>query len=177
MKTAAGTRRPIYFRWWFWLGFLVLILGTFYLKSYFDWRGDYDLSHTDEYARGLAAQLLHYQSQQLDEQYKNDTYGGDTPEETLRLFVEAIEKKDFNLASKYFIPEDQKAALSKFEISREIDGTKGLVDAYKSGRVEGEELKATGNYQLRVYAKGDTIPFLFRLTKNTFTNKWKILEP
>ncbi len=32
-----------------------------------------------------------------------DTYGGSSPEETLRLFVEALEKNDAELAAKYFI--------------------------------------------------------------------------
>ncbi len=33
---------------------------------------------------------------------KNDTYGGKTPEETLKMFIEALKKEDVELASKYF---------------------------------------------------------------------------
>lgn len=43
----------------------------------------------------------------LKEQYENDTYGGDTPEETLALFIEALEKGDVELASKYFVIEER----------------------------------------------------------------------
>ncbi len=33
---------------------------------------------------------------------RQDTYGGKTPEETLKLFVEALKKEDIELAAKYF---------------------------------------------------------------------------
>lgn len=37
-----------------------------------------------------------------------DTYGGKTPQETLRMFIDAIEKGDYELASKYFVEKKQK---------------------------------------------------------------------
>ena len=37
-----------------------------------------------------------------EEAMSNDTYGGKTPEETLQLFTEALQKGDVDLASKYF---------------------------------------------------------------------------
>jgi hypothetical protein len=37
---------------------------------------------------------------------KNDTYGGKTPQETLDLFVAALEKEDIDLAWKYFLLEE-----------------------------------------------------------------------
>jgi len=36
------------------------------------------------------------------EQFKNDTVGGKTPEETLKMFVAALKKGDVELASQYF---------------------------------------------------------------------------
>jgi len=35
-----------------------------------------------------------------------DIYGGKTPEETLTMFIEALEKGDIELASKYFVLDD-----------------------------------------------------------------------
>lgn len=63
-----------------------------------------------EGAKNLAA-FKDYQKQ-VEEAYRNDTYGGATPEETLRLFVEALKKEDIELASKYFALDDN---LSKNE--------------------------------------------------------------
>ena len=37
---------------------------------------------------------------------REDTYGGKTPEETLKMFVEALKKEDVDLASKYFALDD-----------------------------------------------------------------------
>ena len=39
--------------------------------------------------------------------YREDTYGGITPEETLQLFIDALKKGDTDLAAKYFIIDDQ----------------------------------------------------------------------
>ena len=36
-----------------------------------------------------------------------DTYGGKTPAETLRLYIDAVKKGDYELASKYFVAKDQ----------------------------------------------------------------------
>ncbi|MFY9462229.1 MAG: hypothetical protein WAP51_03450 [Candidatus Sungiibacteriota bacterium] len=52
-----------------------------------------------------------YQAQKyfedLQKRYAEDTYGGDTPEETLQLFIDALKKGDVELASKYFILDKQ----------------------------------------------------------------------
>ena len=49
-----------------------------------------------------------------EESYKQamaDTYGGKTPQETLQMYIEAVEKGDFELASRYFIGEKQEKEL------------------------------------------------------------------
>ena len=43
----------------------------------------------------------------LKAEYKNDTYGGATPEETLQMFIKAFQAGDLELASKYFVAEKQ----------------------------------------------------------------------
>lgn len=43
----------------------------------------------------------------LSKPYREDVYGGKTPEETWALFLDALKKKDVELASKYFVPEKQ----------------------------------------------------------------------
>src|SRR3989344_2754602 len=35
--------------------------------------------------------------------YKNDKYGGKTPEETFDLFLDALRREDVDLASRYFV--------------------------------------------------------------------------
>ena len=43
-----------------------------------------------------------------EEAMRNDVYGGKTPEETLNLFIKALEENNFELASRYFVFEDNK---------------------------------------------------------------------
>lgn len=58
------------------------------------------------------AQVLTNNLKQAEEdivkQQMADTNGGKTPQETLLLYIDAIEKRDYELASKYFILENQK---------------------------------------------------------------------
>jgi hypothetical protein len=42
-----------------------------------------------------------------EQKFKDDKYGGKTPEETYTMFLEALKKKDIELASKYFVLEKQ----------------------------------------------------------------------
>ena len=44
---------------------------------------------------------------QWEKPYREDKYGGKTPEETYDLFIDALKKGDVELASKYFVLEKQ----------------------------------------------------------------------
>lgn len=46
--------------------------------------------------------------EQQEQKYIDDTYGGKTPEETYSMFLEALKRKDIELASRYFVLEKQK---------------------------------------------------------------------
>jgi len=51
-------------------------------------------------------QLAEELKKQEEEQYQKamaDTYGGKTPQETLKMYIDAVQKGDYELASKYFI--------------------------------------------------------------------------
>lgn len=60
-----------------------------------------------------------YQAQKyfedLEKRYAEDTYGGNTPEETLQLFIDALKKGDIDLASKYFVFQAQDDWKKKLE--------------------------------------------------------------
>jgi len=45
--------------------------------------------------------------QKIKKEIAEDPYGGDTPEETLRLFVDALKQGDTDLAAKYFVYDEQ----------------------------------------------------------------------
>ena len=64
------------------------------------------------------AQKERQQLEELQRPYKEDKYGGKTPEETFDLFITALKKEDIDLASKYFVipkQESWKETLGEYE--------------------------------------------------------------
>lgn len=71
---------------------------------------------------------------ELEQRYAEDTYGGATPEETLQLFIAALEAGNIDLASKYFLvekQEEEKGYLSE-NIKKVIEESRRL----ELGRIE-----------------------------------------
>lgn len=65
----------------------------------------------------------------LEKRYAEDTYGGSTPEETLKLFIAALESGNIDLASKYFVvdrQEEEKEYLQKVDINEILTDAKNL---------------------------------------------------
>ena len=85
-----------------------------------------------------AAEYIKKQEELTKQMLKNDAYGGKTPEETLKLFVDALKKKDYKLAAKYYLPWKQKEAekFVKTWIYDYSDGLKKFLDAYSKQRIE-----------------------------------------
>ncbi|MEX0934135.1 MAG: hypothetical protein WD003_02700, partial [Candidatus Paceibacterota bacterium] len=81
------------------ISIIVLIIAIIGLVYYYST----NLSLTPE--QKAEKEILDYYAD-LEEQYKNDTFGGETPEETLELFIAALEAEDIELASKYFLPDE-----------------------------------------------------------------------
>ena len=78
----------------FWL--ILLLLVVFGVGIYFivrDRQGARDLAGWKQFQKNL-------------EVYKNDTYGGKTPEETLKMFVDALKEGDVEKAALYFTLDD-----------------------------------------------------------------------
>lgn len=108
----------------------------------------------------------------LEKQYAQDPYGGETPEETLRLFIEALKKGDTDLAAKYFILDKQQEWREDLTMTKE----KRLLD---------NMIKELGNLKL---TKKTTEEAFFTLIENNegvaqliikkipLNNRWKIIE-
>src|SRR3989338_11611435 len=161
-------------KWWFWVGVVVLIPIVWYVWGYASWwtaGADSRAENRQAYEGWLAMEA---ESVALEAQYRADNYGGTTPEETLRLFIEALEKKDYALAAKYFVVEKQEGAYVDLQTSNQ----KGMVDEY---------MKALGlPYKVSIFKDGTKADIDFfegsqqahfeRMTINPFTKKWKLTE-
>ncbi len=110
---------------------------------------------------------------EMEEKYRNDTYGGSTPEETLQLFIDALKKGDTNLAAKYFIIDKQeqwRADLSKIaernllgEMVRDLERKK-----YKNNISDEQVTLSIANDQNEV-----ALTILIGKSPN---GRWKILD-
>ncbi|MBL4644551.1 MAG: hypothetical protein JKX80_01660 [Candidatus Pacebacteria bacterium] len=85
--------------------------------------------------------------ERLQKAYDNDTFGGSTPEETLSLFVEALESGEVELASKYFVFEKQEVQLKKLS-EKTSDGLKEKAEQIRG--YDFEETDSNSNTDNRV---------------------------
>ncbi len=139
------------------LGLAVLIFGLICLSKYAEWKFDREM-----------------ESLKIEQEkpYLEDTYGGATPKETLDLFIAAVEKEDFDLASKYFVISRQgewRDVLKNAEQAEKID------DFLKPVKDESDKLKSVEPLWEKAenYVSGDSVLFEFvKYPKGI----WKIKE-
>lgn len=105
----------------------------------------------------------------------NDKVGGDTPEETVDLFIAALKKGDYDLASKYFVIDEQEKWKKMFD-----EATKQQNEDWA------KEIEGSKNFWHKEIQAEDKIEFWYNtgegenkrthsvyLQKN-MNNKWKI---
>jgi len=134
--------------------------------------------------------------EELERPYREDTYGGKTPEETLRMYLDALKKGDLELAAKYRRIDAQERELELLKESSE----KGFLESYIKNIEEAiaknqteTNFRGDVTYYWYIVAEKDS-PVLFQgekvgdviikkgqrvkdgitLTKNEFINLWKI---
>lgn len=141
------------------IGLVVIAVGVLYLVNYIRYR------ESPEYR---AEQYF----KDLERRYREDTYGGDTPEETLQLFIDALKKGDVELASRYFVITEQEKA--KVDL-KEAKGKNTIDQVIK--RIELFELskKEKDIASFVITDINGVVQYQARLQKNS-TNKWKILD-
>ena len=91
------------------LALFVLVVGLVAWRAFDTWRGRESVE--------LLYEGLKRGQEELYQRQLADTYGGTTPQETLQMYIEAVEAGDYELASKYFIEENR---------GREIDSSNKL---------------------------------------------------
>ena len=100
--------------WKFIWGFLALILGVYFLFVVLFYAvKTYEQKQSEIQVQQLKEQLDKWQRDNLDRAMA-DTYGGKTPQETLRMYIDAVQKGDYELASKYFIEDYRDKELRSF---------------------------------------------------------------
>jgi len=117
----------------------------------------------------------------LEREMAADIYGGQTPEETLELFVAALREEDIEKAAKFFMPEedpDNPGHLSWEKFERELNRIKEDRELGKfadeiSKHDKRADYSSIGSWL--VYKTSDgTVKSELHLLLNTYADIWKI---
>ncbi len=98
MEPSLNSHGPEKKSWKFLIVFLAIILA-----GYVGYLVIYNIVHWDEIQQ---AAKLQEDMEAWKDIYRNDKAGGATPQETLDLFIAALEAGDVDLATSYFMPDD-----------------------------------------------------------------------
>jgi|SRR3989344_4978474 len=105
-----------------------------------------------------------------------DTYGGKTPEETLKLFVEALKKEDVELASKYFLLDDNGSREKWVVRLNELKEKKLLLtmaeDIEKDAKLAKPIYEGDAGFEL--FNDDGTVGVLIDMELNKHSGVWKI---
>lgn len=159
------------------LAFFVLAM-TVAGAGYYAWSWNYYYRNAPERTGRDMIFMWHWKmyTEGMRKAYAEDTYGGDTPEETLKLFVDALKAGDVELASKYYIPEKQKEVYEQLTKSKEIQNLSKYSD-HVSNFIGGKTTTATDVYFIFYTNEIKQTTYQFQFTINSLTQKWKIAAP
>lgn len=139
--------------------FLAMLSGVF-MKYYNQWQGEKRVE--------ALKQELEKREQAHYEATKADKIGGDTPKETLSLFILAVEKGNYKKASQYFVLEKQEGELRSLRESPKENIENVIRMLKESKNIEGSYSDDRKFYVIRQ-------PILVSFTKYPSGN-WKIEE-
>ena len=105
--------------------------------------------------------------------YEKDTYGGETPEQTLQLFIDALKKGDTDLAAKYFVPEKQKKESEDLGIGKDKGNLTKLIEILEKEK-RGSYIQDNNHYEFNTFDQNGVAEFSFSLVFNPSTKIWKI---
>jgi len=150
-------------------GFLILIVGTAVNEL---WKGYKWQKATDQF------------QESLEQPYKEDIYGGKTPEETWAMYIDALKKGDIDLASRYYAVRDQEKKGEFLIEERKIDDLKLYLEQLSAPLQKDGSLpdfilvnkeRAYYYYMVKDLETGEMIKNNVNLYLNPYTKVWKIL--
>lgn len=153
-----------------WKIFLWIVSGLFVF--YLGLEAGFDVRLGLEPQRELRA-ILKFQKA-IEEIYRRDKYGGQTPEETFNLFLEALKKNDLDLASKYFVLDKQETwrqNLETIKANGHLDEMIEDLSKAEKGEVDDDEARYYMHY---IDEDGGTVASPIILEKNKLSGVWKI---
>ena len=158
---------------------LLLVVGLFFVFSNF--------ASVQQYFK---EQKLQAEIRELERPYREDIYGGSTPEETYELFIQALKEGNIELAAKYFSPKRQEDWLKELQAQKEQNKLDEFIanlpnlNEFEKEVIDTDRVSFSKNFDapeeiVELQGKKFTIPagiatYQVVLLRNEYTNKWKI---
>lgn len=121
----------------------------------------------------------------LEKPYKDDTYGGKTPEETWAMLLDALKKGDIDLASRYYRVGDQEKERQFLLGAKNRDNLKLYLEQLSAPLQKDTSLpdfiladkeRAHYYYMVKSIKTGEMISNDMEFYLNPYTKIWKILD-
>jgi len=160
--------------WRFVAGFLLIIIiavgGFFVWNRYFSPSAKLARQTQENYQKYLDFQ------KNYENAMKNDTYGGKTPEETLKMFIDALKKGDIELASKYFMLREDGTPDPKWGDglikTKEAGKLQEVISLLSKTKPAGSIMEGYFGFEIRD-AKNKLVSDI-NIRLNKYSNVWKI---
>jgi hypothetical protein len=150
---------------------ILLVLLWFVYMVFFSPEARYEFAAQKSYEQAMKSINAY------EEAMRNDTYGGKTPEETLNMFIAALEKEDLELASKYFLLREDGTSnpqwLEGMKKMKEQDGLRVIIENLQEAKIteKNENLKTAW---FSIFDKKGIIIKEILLKFNEYSGVWKI---
>lgn len=151
----------------FTLGFVGLFLFVF--TTIVSWKA-FQL-YVGQQAVERLAQKMAQEEQEIIEKRKADIFGGKTPQETLNLYIKAVEKGDYELASKYLVIEKQENEIQQLNALKEKNNLVSFIALMKQASMDGD----IESNEARMKSKTETSYYFINFYKYP-NGIWKIVE-
>ena len=107
--------------------------------------------------------------------YKEDFVGGNTPEETIDLFIDALKKGDYELAVQYFEVQEQPRWRESFKNPNKENINEWISEIENAKKIWKKEQISDSNFVFKYNTGiGDKERTNFIYTRRNMNNKWKI---
>jgi len=164
---------------WIIIASIIILVALFLLFGGYDGiKGVYN-NWQDRKNAALMIKGYNEMMDKISKTLTEDTYGGKTPQETLDMFIDALEKGNIELAGKYFALDDNlsrqkwedglKQAQDGGKITEIINVTKKFIPATEQSILETE-------YDFIVLGDGGLADYLMHMRLNEYSKVWKIVS-
>ena len=150
--------------WGIGLFFVALFIAVEGYSYYDQWRGEKRVEEL--------AQLLTKIEKDAFDKKAADKIGGKTPQETLDMFIKAVESGDYELASRYMVLENQIKEKEELLSLVEKNNLKLIINLFKNAKPDGDII----NGSFRMKSKTDLGPYYFIRFVLYPSGNWKIEE-